>query len=246
MSKLFFMLAASCLFSPVNGQIGINTSNPQGTFHIDGAKDNPATGVPTLVQQANDVVITPQGKLGVGTVVPAENLEVNSGINNSSGVRLTKLPSAAILATDANGTIISGNTESAGVSVTKQKMVSASPSFVLNSGSGAYSFRYTGTATVGGEWQIKVNNGVTRAFNIWDVEYWGQNGVGTSATVYQKRTVKSITPNMWTNLDDNYAGGADEYNVYHVYDLETGAILRFTCTLSDVSGIKESMILEEF
>ncbi|AZB27401.1 hypothetical protein [Chryseobacterium bernardetii] len=233
------------LFLSIKAQIGVNTSNPQAALHIDGMRDNNLSGIPTVTQQTNDIVVTQQGRLGIGTTFPSVNLEVNSGISNSSGVRLTRLPSSSVLATDANGTVISGNTEFTGVSVTKQRMVNANSELVLNSGSGAYSFRYTGT-TVGGQWQIKVNNGVTRTFNIWDIEYRGENGVGAYNNVYQLRTVKDINPNEWTNLDNNIAGGADEYNVYHVYDLGTGIILRFTCTLSNVSGIKESMILEEF
>ncbi|WP_262483947.1 hypothetical protein [Chryseobacterium sp. Leaf405] len=43
MMKQFFttfsLLATGLAFS----QVGINTSNPQGAFHVDAAKDNPAT-----------------------------------------------------------------------------------------------------------------------------------------------------------------------------------------------------------
>lgn len=229
----------------VSAQIGINTENPQAQFHVDGAKDNPTTGVPTVAQQANDVVVTSEGKVGVGTNTPTNNLEVNSGTSGTSGVKMTQLPSATILATDANGNVISGITEDAGVSVTKVRLQPASASTVLNSGSGAYSFRYNSN-TIGGTWQIRINGGATRQFNIWDTEYSGQNGTGASAPVWQLRTVKNITVNTWTPLDDNNAGGANEYNVYHLYDLTTGAILRFTVTLSNVSGVRESMILEEF
>lgn len=30
--------------STVNAQVGINTDNPQNTFHVDGGKDNALTG----------------------------------------------------------------------------------------------------------------------------------------------------------------------------------------------------------
>jgi hypothetical protein len=39
-------------------QVGIGTQNPQTTFHIDGSKDNPATGTPSTVQQDNDFSVT--------------------------------------------------------------------------------------------------------------------------------------------------------------------------------------------
>lgn len=64
-------------------QFGINTPNPQGVFNIDGAKDNSVTSTPTLAQQANDVVVTSAGHLGVGTVVPNVPMHIfrNSSAN---------------------------------------------------------------------------------------------------------------------------------------------------------------------
>lgn len=53
-----------------NAQVGINTINPQNTFHIDGAKDNPVTGVPSPVQQTNDFIVTSNGSTGIGTNTP--------------------------------------------------------------------------------------------------------------------------------------------------------------------------------
>ncbi|MBS7253617.1 hypothetical protein [Flavobacterium branchiicola] len=57
-------------------QTGINTLNPHTILHVDGAKDNPLSGAPTAAQQANDVAVTAQGNLGVGTIAPAAKLEV--------------------------------------------------------------------------------------------------------------------------------------------------------------------------
>ncbi|MGG7437343.1 hypothetical protein ACQ7CU_04605 [Chryseobacterium arthrosphaerae] len=62
-------------------QIGINTQNPQGAFHIDAAKDNNITGVPTLSQQANDAVITSNGNLGIGTITPNSILQLNGSLS---------------------------------------------------------------------------------------------------------------------------------------------------------------------
>lgn len=239
------LLIAGIVMTKISAQIGVNTSNPQTAFHVDGAKDNPATGAPTAAQQTNDVAVTQQGRLGVGTIAPTNSLEVDSRVASTSGVKMTRLPNASVLATDANGNVISGVTEDAGVSVTKLRLAVATPSLVLNSASNNYSFRYNSTST-GGTWQIRINNGATRQFNIWDTEYNGQAGTGVSDTVWQLRTVKNLTPGTWTALDDNIAGGANEYNVYHVYDLSVGTILRLTVTLSSVSGIRESMTLEEF
>ncbi|WP_449397628.1 hypothetical protein [Chryseobacterium wanjuense] len=99
-----------------------------------------------------------------------------------------------------------------------------------------------------GYWQIKVNTGVARQFNVWDTEYIG---AGAGSTVWQDRNVITLTPNVWTPLNAaNGAGGSNEYNVYHVYDSSTGVIIRFTCTLSNMgstaAGVREAMIAEEF
>lgn len=64
----------------VFSQVGINTSNPQTTLHIDGTKDNPPTGTPSLAQQANDVVITSAGRLGIGTVSPTAQLQTTGNM----------------------------------------------------------------------------------------------------------------------------------------------------------------------
>lgn len=65
-------------------QVGINTTNPLGIFHIDGGKDNPATGTPSASQQANDIVATADGSLGIGTTAPASRLEVDGAATNKS------------------------------------------------------------------------------------------------------------------------------------------------------------------
>lgn len=76
---LSVVIAATFFCIKVNAQVGINTSNPQGAFIIDAAKDNPTTGTPTTAQQANDVTVTPTGSLGVGTNTPAGRLHVDGG-----------------------------------------------------------------------------------------------------------------------------------------------------------------------
>lgn len=70
------MFIASGIFLLIHAQVGISNSNPQGTFHVDGAKDNPAVGVPTIAEQANDVVVTSTGRVGIGTTLPTEMLDI--------------------------------------------------------------------------------------------------------------------------------------------------------------------------
>ena len=70
--------------STVYGQVGINTSNPQGKFHVDGGKDNPATGLPTSTQVSNDIVVIENGNVGSGTLVPSTKFEINNGTSNGA------------------------------------------------------------------------------------------------------------------------------------------------------------------
>ncbi|MGI9580222.1 hypothetical protein ACR1PO_03310 [Chryseobacterium sp. RRHN12] len=71
-----------------NAQVAINNTNPQGIFHVDGAKDNPATGAPTAGQQANDFVVKADGKVGIGTTSPSTKLDINNG-TSPGAVKIT-------------------------------------------------------------------------------------------------------------------------------------------------------------
>lgn len=84
MKKNAIILFAIAFSGFAFSQVGISTSNPQGTFHVDGAKDNPATGTPTAAQSLNDMVITSTGNVGVGTVAPAAKVDI---IGDTFGVR---------------------------------------------------------------------------------------------------------------------------------------------------------------
>lgn len=79
-------MAISVFSIKISAQVGIQTSNPQGVFNIDAAKDNAATGVPTAAQQANDIAVTATGSMGVGTTAPAAKIDIvgtTFGIKNS-------------------------------------------------------------------------------------------------------------------------------------------------------------------
>ncbi|WP_139785341.1 hypothetical protein [Chryseobacterium phocaeense] len=77
--KKIILLMTALSFTAVYSQVGINTANPQGIFHVDGAKDNPTTGIPIPLQQANDLVVTATGSVGIGTNQPDASaiLDVN-------------------------------------------------------------------------------------------------------------------------------------------------------------------------
>jgi hypothetical protein len=94
---LFSFLIANFLFA----QVGINTNNPLAVFHIDGDGLNSTT--PTLSEQLNDVVITKDGNLGIGTITPPNKLSINTTGSNT-GLHLPNGASAGkVLTSDASG-----------------------------------------------------------------------------------------------------------------------------------------------
>ena len=90
-------------------QVGINTSNPQGIFNIDGAKDNPTTGSTyTAQQQLNDFTVLVNGNVGIGTINPTQKLEIQTGGTVATPVTGFKLTDGnqgdvKVLTSDANG-----------------------------------------------------------------------------------------------------------------------------------------------
>lgn len=111
MKKSLFQSVGLFLFCALSGttfaQVGINTGNPQATFHVDGARDNAATGTPTAAQQSDDVAVTSSGNLGIGTVAPTEKLDIVTGnarirnINSNVGIGGTD----RVVVADANGVL---------------------------------------------------------------------------------------------------------------------------------------------
>lgn len=104
MKDKFITLSFTVIPLFVLSQVGINTPNPQNAFHVDGAKDNAVIGVPTSIQQANDVIITSDGNVGIGTVIPANKLEINNG-TTAGAIKIIDGTQGAnrVLMSDASG-----------------------------------------------------------------------------------------------------------------------------------------------
>lgn len=84
--------------------IGINTTNPQQVFHIDGAKDNPATGVPDAsTAQRNDMVVTKDGFVGIGTSAPQKRVHIVSGTPGAIKIVDGNQGIDRVLTSDENG-----------------------------------------------------------------------------------------------------------------------------------------------
>jgi len=73
-TTLFFLLSA--FSTKINAQTGILTRDPLHPLQIDGAKDN--SNLPTAPQILNDVVVTSEGKLGVGLLNPKTKVDLRS------------------------------------------------------------------------------------------------------------------------------------------------------------------------
>lgn len=71
MKKILYTIALSFVSIMAFSQVGVNTSQPQGTFHID------ATGTGT---DSGSVIVTDSGNTGVGTLTPTQKLEVNGNM----------------------------------------------------------------------------------------------------------------------------------------------------------------------
>lgn len=86
-----------------NGKVGIGTKSPQQVLHIDAAKNTPAGSTTSNV--ADDVVVTQQGYLGIGTVNPTKRLEIQSTTSKNGAVKIVDgtQQNNAFLQTDGNG-----------------------------------------------------------------------------------------------------------------------------------------------
>lgn len=63
----------------LQAQIGINTESPQTLLHIDAKSNNSILGVPTAAEILDDVVVTSEGSIGVGTIAPKRKLHIVTG-----------------------------------------------------------------------------------------------------------------------------------------------------------------------
>lgn len=83
--KLFLTLNLILINIISFAQVGINTSNPQGVFHVDAARDNNNLSLTDLTntQKSNDVIFK-DNKLGVGTLTPAVELDIRASTGNKA------------------------------------------------------------------------------------------------------------------------------------------------------------------
>lgn len=108
MNKILYTLIFLLFSNICAAQIGINTENPKALIHIDGASTpattNPSTGNISAIQAADDVVITNQGNVGIGTINPSTKLDiVSQTVGGAIKIVDTTQGAGKMLVSDANG-----------------------------------------------------------------------------------------------------------------------------------------------
>ncbi|SHE54695.1 hypothetical protein [Dysgonomonas macrotermitis] len=72
-NKIYLIITALLFTGVIEAQIGIQTDNPLGIFHVDPKRDTNAAGTSGT---ADDVVVTSSGQVGIGTVTPTAKLDI--------------------------------------------------------------------------------------------------------------------------------------------------------------------------
>lgn len=160
-------------------QTGINTQNPQGILHVDGAKDNNLSSAPSVAQQANDFIVTADGNVGIGTVAPATKLAVNGSLSiaatspNACGCVAgndSNIPLAASHFSVSNGDYTSNLVLPAGATQGQIMMVSSNATFAVTISTANTALASPITLTTGqayqfiyaaGTWVLFKNSGTT-------------------------------------------------------------------------------------
>ena len=118
MKKLTISLCILGFALTAKAQVGVNTTNPQATFHVDAKGDNATTGTPTATQQANDVVVEKEtGNVGIGTTTPNAKLDVRPNPTSISnpGAGIIGIGTTTIAASTAGAGAVRYDTASGGV-----------------------------------------------------------------------------------------------------------------------------------
>lgn len=205
---LTLLTVSVCVYS----QVGIETANPQGVFHVDPLKNNPVVLPPDASQSADDFIVDNSGNTGIGTVTPVQKLQIigddvkhpivlTNSPNLASGIHLEQLAiddSGNVGVKSSVGTIASVFTIQSEVRGLNMSSGSSNVNIPLSSDQMIYNTLSStlGTDTVSGIQHSYITIPVTGAyeiqvlgaFNCSTAGIWGMNlqmrkGIDTNGTV---------------------------------------------------------------
>ncbi|MGI9580216.1 tail fiber domain-containing protein [Chryseobacterium sp. RRHN12] len=232
MKKIFYPVA---FFTAqlVCSQVSVNTANPQGAFHVDGAKDNSATGTPTAAQQVNDFVVKSDGSVGIGTITPADKFEIVGGDLNISNYT-SKTPAAGDHQRAGGLNFRLGNIAQRGLPVAGIVGYDRWDGDVTSTGTTAGviidEIKYKGDLAI----ETLRNSVLTEAMRIAS---YGSVGIGTSAPSTKSVLDLSATdkgfllPRLTTAQRIAIAPNATTEKGMQVYDTDTGSVWYWNGTL---------------
>ena len=97
MKKKFLLIMGIFSFGIIHAQVGINTQNPLGAFHIDPKANTTGTSI-APANDSDDFIVTGTG-VGIGTAAPTANLDVRGRVRIADGTQAT----GNIFTTDGTG-----------------------------------------------------------------------------------------------------------------------------------------------
>lgn len=179
MTKFFLIWLILPFSFLIEAQVGINTTNPQGIFHVDPNRNTVGTA-----NALDDIIVTGDGYMGLGTVTPSTNLHIKTATAGTGtdtpvyGFRLADGSQAdrRALVSDANGLARwSGVVPEGGVTAVKSTVGISQP--VVNDG--IYYNSGTTLTLPRGKWLVQVVMYIV--------------ATGTSAAQYNDRMTLSST-----------------------------------------------------
>jgi hypothetical protein len=104
--SFFFFIFLLCLVAvsgPLSAQVGINTEDPQGLLHVDAKSNTVVVNSNNVLNAEDDVVVTPQGRIGVGTTDPQARLDIRSATPGAIRIQDGTEGAGKALTSDADG-----------------------------------------------------------------------------------------------------------------------------------------------
>ena len=189
--KKIILIATIAISAYSYSQVGVNTTNPQQVFHVDGKKDNPSTGAPSIGQQLDDVVVDSKGSLGIGVTQPTRRIDIKSETPGAIKIVDGTQGLDKIFMSDANGVGTWRAPQSFKDVVIGQFYRSANGSeiAVYSDDSGGYKYLNANIKLTKGKWIVNagttLKTRVTAEYIVWVHMYLSSTTTGISQTGFK-------------------------------------------------------------